>query len=112
MPYQGVKAGCRLLEHQQIWLLHEGQGNGDFLPVALRQLTDQPVGHLCEQIQQAPYETVIDAAPAAGEPVDVLTASQPWMQLEIAGQVGDTAVNCDPAGHGIEPCLHSPPGYL
>jgi hypothetical protein len=34
------------------------------------------------------------------------------MQLEIAGQVGDTAVNCDPAGHGIEPCLHSPPGYL
>ena len=83
--------------------MHEGEHQADLLPVALGQLAHRAVGHDLEAVDQPVRQAAAAGAAGAGEPGDVLAAGQPGEELEIAGQVADTAAGLGAARGGIEP---------
>ncbi len=98
-----VEPTGRLVEHQQLGSVHEGEEQADLLAVPLRQLADGAVEADPETINHLGREPLVVAAARPGAPPDQVTARHAIEQLEIAGHVADPPADLHAVAPRVEP---------
>ena len=88
---QRVETGDRLVEDQQLGLVHEGLDQAELLAVAGRELAHRPVELGVEALGERVAKAPVDAAAELGQVVQHLRSGQLRVQREIAGQETDAA---------------------
>ena len=81
--HQRIEAGDRLIQDQQLGLVHEGLDQAELLPVAGRQLAHRAIDVGVETLDQRVTHARVDPAPELGEVVE----HDPSRQLRIHRQI-------------------------
>jgi len=99
---QRVQAGDRLVEDQELGLVHEGLDETHFLAAARGQLVHRPVQRRVEALDQLIADGGIDPSAQRGEVVQDGSAGQLGMQREVAGQEADAAADLPAVGAAVQ----------
>jgi ATP/maltotriose-dependent transcriptional regulator MalT len=100
--YQRVEPGDRLVEDQQLGLVHERLDEPELLAVAGRELAHRAIDLGIEALDQPIADTPVHAAAQAGEMVQHLRAAELRVEREVAGQESDAAADLQAAGMAVE----------
>ena len=92
---EGIEAGRRLVQDQQVRSVHERLDEGDLALVAGRKLP-----HLARKVARKPLGQLIDERPIhppsqRAEEAQVLPAGEPAVQSQLAGDVADATARLD-----------------
>jgi hypothetical protein len=98
-----VEPAGRLVQHQQLRLVHERLHDADLLPVALRQALDLPVEVEAEVVGEAGDPAGGDAAAQTPQVFQELAGGLPAVHDEVAGQIADPPAQGDAVGPRVEP---------
>ena len=98
-----IEARGGLVEHEQVGPVLEGDHEPDLLLVALRVLLEAAARVEIEAGDEVGLVARIDAAAEVGEVLDRLTARQPVVEGELAGQVADAAMDGDRIDGRLDP---------
>ena len=91
----GSRPGDRLVQDQQLGLVHERLDQAELLPVAGRQLAYGAIEIGVEALDQRVTDARIDPAPQLREVVEHGPSRQLRIQREIAGQKADPAADLE-----------------
>ena len=105
-----VQTRGRLVEDQQVRSVLERDDQPDLLLVALRVLLEPPARIEVEPLDQLGDVPGVDAAAQVREVLDRVGAGQPVVQVELAGQVADAAVDRDRVDGRLDAEDLGPPG--
>jgi hypothetical protein len=97
-----VEAGGRLVEDQQLGLVHEGLDDADLLPVAPGQTLDLPIKIEAEPVGQLVDPRGRDPAAQIPQVREQLASRLPAVHDEVAGQVPDLPAHLDAVGARVE----------
>ena len=98
-----VEAGRGLVEHEQLGPVLEGDHQGDLLLVALAVLLELARRVEVEALDQAGLVGLVHSAAQVGEVLEVLGAGQPVVEVELARQVADPAMDRDGIRRRLDP---------
>ena len=101
--HQRVETGDRLVQDQQLGLVHEGLDQADLLAVAGRELAHRPIELGVEALGERGAQAPVHAASELGQVVQYLRSGQLRVQGEIAGQETDPAADIEALGASVEP---------
>ena len=88
-----IEAARRLVEDQQVRLVHEGQDDGELLLVAARVFAEPAAQVQLEPLGDRPHALVIHTAAQPTQVGDDLAAAQAAELRHVAGQVADLALD-------------------
>ncbi len=97
-----VEARRRLVEDEQVRPVLERDDQADLLLVALRVLLEPPARVEVERLDQLGDVGLVHAAAQVAEVGDGLRAGQPVVQVELAGQIADPAMDRDRIGGRLD----------
>ena len=81
---QRVQAGGRLVEDEQVGLMHEREHQADLLPIAFRQRPRRAIEIGGEPLDELVAVAELTQPSCSGQPVEVLAAGQARVEGELA----------------------------
>ncbi len=91
--HERIQPGDRLIQDQQLGLVHERLDQAELLPVAGRELADRSIEVCVEALDQRVTQPPIDAPSQRRQVVEHRPARQLRIQGQIAGQKANSAAD-------------------
>jgi hypothetical protein len=100
---EGVQAGCRFVQDEELGSDHEGSDQADLLLVAARQALDALARVELEPLDELVAICGVDAALEIAQVGQQLLARQLAVERQLAGDVADSPVDCQAVLVHVEP---------